>query len=547
MTTITLNRFGGSIPRLADHLLGVGQSAMALDCKLWHGNLESWREPRKVRDAAAGTKTSILHDCCWMDFEQGCVDVALGPVTCRKIFVTGYRDYPVAIEFLDENDPCLTTERRLGLPCPERAPQVIAAPRDPSVSADKDIEGRAYAYQYRNVDGEKSALSPASRAQNLYDGQTVVVSGWPVPSPEWGITEVLIYRTVTGHQTGREPGNVIDTTWMLVGSVPVGAASFTDSLYNDVLQVALEEDIANPPPAGLQGIVHIASMNALAGFIGNRIYFSENNSYHHWPYYVDLDDNVRAITESNGTIYAATDGSPYALPGAVDCQNAGCRSPVRLPGSFPMAGRGNRRMAAIAQGAVYPTVDGLVALSGRSPPQLLSWPRYAPDDWQALFPETVIPVEVNGKLFVFARGGAFILKLGGGPEAGWQMDEHTDLSDRGVTDAFVSRGGAFYIVKGTEVFEWDRGSTLRPHKYVSPEFVTPVPVNFAAAHLHNVNGAEQVKITFDGREALSRPVLSPRVFRLPNWATGTRWQVTLEGTARVSLFSMATSMKQLGS
>lgn len=547
MTTITLNRFGSSAPRLADHLLGVGQSAMALDCKLWHGTLSSWREPRLIREVAPGSKTSVLHDCCWLDFEQPCVDVALGPVTCRKVFITGYQDYPVAVEFLDQSDPCLTTERRLGLPCPTTAPQIVASQRDPSVSADKDVEGRSYAYQYRNTDGERSALSRASEAQNLYDGQTVLVSGWEVPDPEWGISEVLIYRTVNGHQTGREAGNVLDTTWMLVGSAKVDAPAFTDNKYNDDLLVALEEDIANPPPAGLKGIIHIASMNALAGYIGNRVYFSENNSYHHWPYYLDLDDNVRGLVESNGTIYAATDGHPYAIPGAVDCQNAGCRTPIRLPGSFPMMGRGNRRITAVDQGAVYPSTDGLVLLSGRNPPTLMTWPRYAPDDWQALRPETVIPVQVRGKLFVFAAGGAFAVSLGSGPEGGWQMDEHTELSDRGVTDAFVTRGGAFYIVKGGQVFEWDRGDTLRPHKYLSPEFVTPTPVNFAAAKMHHKGGGETVKIEVDGRVALTRPVITPRVFSLPNWAVGTRWQITLEGTAEVSLFSMATSMRQLGS
>ena len=549
MTVRTVNRFSGSTPRLAPHLLGDAAAGVALDCKFWHGTLDSWREPLLAHTTVEGTRSSILFDCCWLDFDS-CVDTALGPVTCRQLFATGLSDYPypVSIEFPDPEAPCEPLIRRLGVPCGDAAPEVLAGARDPARSADKDIEGRTYAYQYVNATGLRGALSRASQAQLLYDGQSVVISGWPVPDASWGVTSVAIYRAVSSTGVSMSQiaaDNAADTTWMEVGVVPIGAVSFTDSKYNDELLNALEEDVVLPPPDGLRGIVHVSSMNSLAGFVGNRIYFSENNSYHDWPYYHDLDDNICGIVENNGAVYVATDGAPYVLQAAVDCKNAGCRQPTKLPVKYPMVGCGNRRMAALPQGVVYPSHDGLVALSGNNAPTLLTHALYAQDDWHALFPETVTPVAHGGKLFVFARGGSFVLTLAGGSEASWPLDSHSSLSDVDVLDAFTSRNGDLYLVKPLGVWQWDRGDTIRPHQWTSPEWVTPVPTNFGASHMWFKNGAEQVTFEVDGREILDRPVYSSRVFRLPNWAVGTRWQVTIKGTGQVSLFSMATSMKEL--
>lgn len=546
MTHFTLNSFGGSIPRMEPHLLPRGAARRALDCKLTSGALASWREAEHIRDVPEGTTTSTLFDCCWLDFES-CVDTALGPVLCKQLFVTGSHDYPVMMEFDEE---CEATVERLGVPCANAAPSVLVGALDPDRSSPKDVEGRSYAYQYVNARGLRGALSKASPPELVHDGQSVVVSGWEVPDASWGVTHVRIYRAVSSVGASMPTientmQNSLDTAWMLVEQVPIDAVSYTDTSYNEVLAIALEEDVVLPPPAELRGITHIASMNALAGYVGNRIYFSENNHYHDWPHYHDLDDNICGIVESNGTIYVATDGSPYAIPAVANCEDAACRQPVRLPVPYPMIGCGNRRMAALPQGAVYPSHNGLVALAGTNSPTLLTHGLYAPDDWQRLLPDTVTPVRHGGKLFVFARGGAFVLTLANGAEAGWALDNHSELSDTDVLDAFESRNGDLYLVKDSGIWRWDRGTTLRTHRWESPEFVTPTEVNFAAGHIRMKGGPERMVLSVDEEVYEDRPVYSSRQFRLPNWATGTRWSIVLEGTAQVTLFSQATSMAQL--
>lgn len=543
MPAYTAKRFGGSTPRMARHLLGSDNAGEAQDCRLWHGTLASWREPRLERTVGPQVGTVFQYDCCWLDFE-GCVDVAQGPVNCRKIFVTGWADYPVVMEF---DAACLATTRRLGVPCGDTPLSAVYGAL--GTTAPRDTESRSYAYQYVNAASERGSLSQATAPFEARDGQSVVLSGWPLPDASWAVTHVLLYRSVAGYQpTGKETSNVFDSTWMLVAKVPIGAVSFTDTVLNELLISALEEDQAPPPPAALQGIVHIESMNALVGFLGRRLYYSENNSYHQWPYFQDLDDNILGIVENNGLLYVATDGAPYVIVAATDCKNAGCREAIRLPVTLPMAGGGNRRMAATPQGAVYPGHEGLVMLASRSTPSLVTHPLYAPDDWQRLAPNTIVPVAHGGSLFVFGQGGSFVLKLPDGPENGWQLDLHSTLSDTDVRQAQVTRNGALFLrLQDGSVVEWDRGAQLRPHRWVSPEVVTDTPINFGAAHLQNLNGSESVTIVNNHGQRFQRDVPSPRVFRLPNWMLGTRWHVILEGTATVSLFSMATSMQELGS
>lgn len=531
---------------MAEHLLRETQSALALDCRFDHGTLDAWREPRAYRDVTAGTRTSVQFGCCWLDFDT-CVDWAVGPVNCQRIYATGVEDYPYPVALEIDPSTCETVVHRLGLPCPQTAPSTLVT--DTPNPADKDLEGRSYAYQYENALGERSSLSRATDPQLIRDGTVTVISGWDVPDSTWGVISVLIYRSVSAtgsSMSAPSADNTADTAWMLVGRVAVGAVSFTDRLYNDELQDALEEDIVTPPPEDLRGIVAISSMNALAGYVGNKIYFSENGSYHNWRHILELDDNVCGIIESNKVIYAGTDGAPYAIMGEADCKTAQCRAVLRLPIKWPMVACGSRHMAALPQGAVYPTHDGLVALSGNGMPTLLTNPLYAPEDWQKLRPHTVLPQVHGGSLFVFAEGGAFVLALDNGAEQGWDLNSHSELSDTGVIDVFTTRSGDLFLLKNNGVlYQWGRGVNRRPYLWRSRRWALPKPVGMAAGRLVFRGAALNALITADGQPVHNELMLDSQPFALPSWSYGTDWQVTLRGTATVDTLALATSFEEL--
>lgn len=539
----SISNFSGSLPRLADHLIQKGMAKTAIDCKLSTGQLDSFREPLVIDSVPPSSVTMRFFGNCKYDISATCVDWTQAGSRCERYFSTGDTPWPVT-GILDAD--CELQSTRLGIPCPTKAPKVTQ--QGGEVGEDKDLEGRSYAYQYVNIYGEMGALSPGSKAINTSETQHHLIESWEIPDPEWGITHIRIYRTVNGHETGREEVNVFDTTWMLVDEIEIGSGFYLDKNLNEDLIEAAEVDVAPPPPADLKGITLMESQDTLIGYTGKRVYFSEANSFHSWPHYLELEDTVCGIVESNGLLYAATNGRPYAIVAMANCEGAACREAIRLPGNYPKLGCGNRTMGKIRAGAVYPTHEGLVMLAGKAAPMLLTWNLYTDEQWQQLQPHTAVPVEHGGRLYVFTAGGSFVTKSPESAEQGWNNDFHSQLSDVDVVDAYATTSGELYILRNNgEIAIWDRGEDIRPHEWVSGEFVIPTDRALGAGRMHVDYGVENIKVVVDRRTVLDRAVLSSRVFRLPMYSTGSRWQFTLSGTGRVSLLSLATAMQDLGS
>lgn len=539
--TVSIASFTGSVPRRAEHLAPKGHAARAVDCKLSDGTLDSWREPRLVGTVSEGTRSVYqAFECCWLESSE-CTSWAEGSPEQRHVFATQYpgHDYPVRITL---DDDCTPAVYRLGLPCPTDAP-VATGP----VTYSKGAAARQYAYRFVDSFCNTSGYSAPSETVVVEDGAAVQVSGWNIPAG-WDIQEIEILRTASGYEAPlQESENKIDAAWMIVARIPFTQTSYVDTKFNADLNDAAAEDLVEPPPADLRGMTWIKSMNCLAGFAGRAVHFSENNSYYNWPHKLLLDDEVRGLVESNGVIYVATDGAPYVIDGEANCETAGCRRATRMPEPLPMApcNCGYRSMCAVPSGAVYPTHQGLVFMSGRRAPDIVTKSHYADSDWHLLRPDTMKVQYFEGRLFCFAAGGAFSLAIRDGAGVAAETDMHTELSLR-PDELLVSRTGRFYLRFGTEIKEWDRGAQKMPHYWLSGEALIGVPFGFGAAQIRLVApGEETFKVFCDGYEALSELVYTSDAFPLPLWAVGQEWQMSLSGTAKVKMLSLAPSFTEL--
>jgi hypothetical protein len=532
MASFHFNFFKSSVPRLADHLIAGGHGAEALDCRLDTGELDCWREPLAVATVPAGTQRFFRADCCWLEFDT-CADVAEGPVLCNEIYLTGRSEYP-EVGVIGEN--CVPVYSRLGVPCAETPLSVAHGYTD-----GKDMVKATFFYQYINARGKVGQLSPASDAVLYTEGQPVVLSGWAAPDPSWGVTSVRLSVQVSGLETGREAGNTLDTTTMVIAEVPVGSVSYTFSSYFDTLYAAVEEDICRPPPADLKGICRVSSMNCYAGFVGRRVYFSENNNPDNWPHFIDIEDGIKAIIESNDIIYVATYGRPAVIRGDADCKTAGCRAVLTHPSAYPMVGRS---MVALPGGAGFAVKDGFLIMAGNSQPSLITWSLYSANEWHMMPPDTVTPVYHQGYLYLFGQGRSAVMKMASDGKNGWEADAHSFLSDK-VTFAMSGGDGELYLLKGITIYRWNASTTLRPHKWVSPEVVSGVVRDFRAAYVNMARGPETFSLRCDDRVIEDRPLNGAKDFVLPGWGAGNRWQLTLSGTGRVKLASVATSFKEL--
>ena len=535
---LTTTSFAGSTPRRASHLVPTGQARKAVDCRLWHGTLQAWREPRPVRTLGENTKSVYqAYNCCWLE-STTCASFAQGAVETQHVFATNYNGLPYPVRIVTD-DVCEPQVYRLGLPCPETAPDVLAA-----TTLSKASAPRQYIIQYEDSFGNRSAGSPPSAQVIVTDGAGVLLSGWALPAGDWDIQHLIILRSTPGFDSAfAEDKNEQDATWMEVAKIPATQSAYTDYINDIDLYDAMQQDAPRPPPAGLQGLTWVQSMNCLVGFVGNKLYFSSNNQYHDWQADLTLDDNIRGIVESNDIIYVATDGHPYVIGGAVDCKAAGCREVVRMPQPLPLVGSGARGIIATPNGAVYATHQGLAMMSGKGAPLILTAALYAEDDWQKLHPDTAVLAYFEGKLFAFMRKGGFCITVKDGAGTGIDSDVHTELSLR-PAEAFVSRSGRLYFRTGALLSEWDRGAQLMPYRYESGTAVASVPLNFAAAQIRLDAGEVRVQMYADDVLALDETALKSTVFSLPQWvAQEFRWVLT--GTATVKSLGLAPSTKVL--
>ncbi len=537
---LTTSTFKGSVPRRADHLVDFSSAARAVDCKLWHGTVEAWREPRLLRTVAEGTKSVYkAFNCCWLE-SSTCASYAEGAVELKHVYATNYNGigYPVRIVTDDDCNPVVT---RLGLPCPSLDFTLVYAQ---NVAKTKATAPRQYMIQYEDSYGNRSAGSGPSELIYVADDAPVVVSGWSLPTGGWDIAHVIILRTAPGQDNSfAEAPNKTDAAWMEVDRIPAGTASYTDTKHTAELYAALVEDDVRAPPAGMQGITWVTAMNCLAGFKGNRIYFSRNNSYNDWSDDLILDDTIRAIAEVNSTIYVATDGAPYVIEGKADCQTAACRRVVRFPEALPLVNKA-RGITAIPGGVAYATHNGVVVINGANAPILYTAPLYAPDDWQALHPDTARIEYFEGQLFCFFRKGGFVVGLKAG--AGYTEDEgmHTELSLR-PDETLVTSKGEFILRFGTALKEWNRGANKMPYEYVSGEMLVGAPVQMGAAQIVMAPGVLQFKVKMDGHDVLDEAPSTTKAYTLPMWAYGQSYRFELRGTATVKVVTVAQSMKEL--
>jgi hypothetical protein len=201
-------------------------------------------------------------------------------------------------------------------------------------------------------------------------------------------------------------------------------------------------------------------------------------------------------------------------------------------------------MVAMPSGAVYPSHQGLIYLNANRVPVVLSAQHYAPSDWQALHPDTMLGAYHEGRLFLFFRNGAFCLAVREGAGTAAETEHHTELSLR-PNDAFVSRLGRFYLRQGDQLLEWNRGDTLLPHRFEGGTIAVGTDFNFGVLHIVATGGEEHVEYFVDGHSELSENATQPERFALPLWATGTEFRWVLTGTAQVTRLALAPSMNEL--
>ncbi len=545
MAKIKINRFGGVIPRYVGTLLRENMASHASNVKLYNGALEPFRMPKQIKEVPdAHIKTlHRLRNCCWLTFDKPCVNIAEWLPTCERVYVTGTHNYPV-VSFVDK-DNCHLDYKRVGLPIPN-PPTVVYSSLEVT---DKTSSARAYVYTYVNSFNEEGPPSLATPVVTVDAAVTATIT-FPEPPPGWDIKAIRIYRLAHTFIDGTQSGQELHSDYFYVGQIASSQRKFTDHVPDNELVEALVSHQYTPPPAGLKNIVALTD-GVLAGSIGNQVWFSEPYQPQAWPvdYMLSLDDDVRALTFSNGVLYALTDGHPYAISEQLQ-QEQNCRQVKRMPKSAPIVS--GKSSVAVPNGVVYACNDGLMLVSANNM-SLLTGPWYSKDDWQALLPHQMIGAMVQGQYMGVTCKGSFLFDIRDGVENDGISDNDLMPLTLMPNALFTDRDGTLYMAFGNVIHEWDAGNTYLPYTWRSRINDLPGLHNMSCAKVRFSHHAEPnrlssgVRVTHyaDGRVLLKRQVTQSKAYRLP--AKGRYFDVEIEvnGTESVREIELATSMSEL--
>lgn len=455
MPTIKTDSFSGIMPRVHPTLLPDGCAVKAHNCRLYSGKLSPLRQPIKVSgkrirlenglDKIANAESLYL----WRrgdNIEEflawpGIVKVAQGNIAddaLDRIFVTGEtgnggsgHNYPCS--YISSSTGSSFTRHSL-VKTALAAPTVTVESGEPSDA--NNIRYTVFFQTWVDAYGYESGVSDPSEEVEYNDGNEITIAAVNAPA---GAVIRRIYKVVTGSAS---------ETVQFVTEQAVTGSGFLDKT------VAIKDEDAGEvmpsmvsPPADLSWMSYVPG-NFYAGFSTSRlrtVMFSDVNKPTSWPdaYMYDIRDNIVGLAVAGNTVYALTDGYPWALSGSAPES----MTPTVL--SSPQACVSSRSICVMDGAVFYASQDGICMLSGSTDyPALvpvITEKYFSKREWDSLNPSSCIMDTYDGALhawFTLDNGlrQGYVIDLGEGVSA---ITTHDEQAKAVLYDA--KSDGLYYV------------------------------------------------------------------------------------------------------
>lgn len=418
---IGINNFKGVSPRTAPHLLATNVAQIALDTKLWSGELRPLNKdlPVKYLDGSTLPEEIYLYKRAggaeqWLTFDKD-LDFVKSPIadnTSRRVVVSGLDDKLRAFDSNTLSSGATTIVAGntvvLGIERPSVAPTLVTASDTTEVA-----ESRVYAVSYVRTwaDGKRDLGTigdPAKRVNgtivvDVKTSTSVTISGIKKPvATDSNITSIILWRSATTSKgdTGYRyvvEFNVNGTGLPAGVTYDAGTSSFTvvDSVKTENLGETLSSLSWDSPVLGLTGITSVLP-GVIAGFKGRTVYFCEPYQVHAWPseYAVTVDDDIVGLGAFGSNLVVCTTARPYILtlqsPDSVIARPIHEHAPCL-----------NKRSIVAVQGSIlYASINGVVAIDTTAP-VLATQTILTRDEWKDYSPETMRSYFFRGAYITF--------------------------------------------------------------------------------------------------------------------------------------------------
>lgn len=396
----------------------------------------------------------------------------------------------------------------------------------------EDAESRVYTYTYVSTMGEEGPPASASAIVEVGPGEQVDLTAILVqPAGDYDFEFNNIYRSLTAADGS--------TNWYFVAQIAVATTTYSDTLLPENLGEFLPSEGWVPPPSDLEGIVSMPN-GIIVGFSKNTIRFCEPYQPHSWPiaYELTTEEDIVALGAFGSSLVVTTEGNPYLITGLHPSE----MTMERLEISQSCVSK--RGLADTGYAVVYPSPDGMMMI-GPGVAKLITEDLFTRQEWQALNPSSIVGFFQDGRYLGFYDNGTV--------QEGFILDPKNPKASLTFTSVYATAGyndpidDALYLQIGDDIEKWDADATNLTYTWKSKVFVTPAPVNMAAAQVFADSYSTPItlQLEVDGVLRHTRLVYSNKPFRLPAGFLGEEFAVTLSGTVDVNQVVLADTMAAL--
>lgn len=381
--------------------------------------------------------------------------------------------------------------------------------------------------------GEEGPPSDPSNLLTIHpQGGVALLSGLPTTAPSGYvgyITAKRIYRSLSGS---------LATEYQLVDEIPIGQATYSDSIAGSALSEVIPSLNWYPPPATAFGIVQMANGITVV-FDGYDIYPSEAYVPSAYPpgFSLSVDYPIVGGAAIGTTVVVVTRGHPYLFTGS----DPSAMSLVKL--ESPQSCVSKRSIAATDGGVLYASPDGLIYVTLSGQVTNVTAPFFTRKEWQALIPSSIHGYYHEGRYHGFYDTGTV--------QRGFIFDPAQGSASFTFTDTYATAGFAdlvqdnLYLKVGTDIVKWSANSTQLSYTWRSAIFETPTPLNFGHAQVSAKTYPATFKLYADGVLKHTQTVADNNPFKMPAGYRARYHEIEISGTAEVLSATIAQSVEEL--
>ena len=243
---------------------------------------------------------------------------------------------------------------------------------------------------------QESGISPPSNIIDIAEGGRVALVKFNV-TPDYNITHIRIYRSITGGSSGTEYQFVAEYNAFELGANTILYDEKPDSEFYGELCETIYWDMI---PDNIHGLIRTDN-GIYCCFRGNEVLFSELFIPYAYPekYRVLVEDNVVALGYTDNAVVILTEGNPYMAVGA----EPESLQIVRIP--IEQSCVSAKSVAMLPGGVMYASPDGLMLFTSNNQ-ELVTEGLWTRDQWQALHPEKILATWHNKRYVAFFKGTA---------------------------------------------------------------------------------------------------------------------------------------------